>query len=142
MAEEYVVLSDPAFVGGVEYDAGAIVAIDDTISDEFGTPLTQDHVGWTAAEWTVGNPTMSANHFGVESDTGLSKLGNGSDDWNTLDYAPTTFTPDETPDLSSDFSRYATVTPTTSDTIAINDASDSDLPKLVTLSALKTLMNS
>lgn len=141
MAETYVTLDEPALVDGVECEAGAIVAIDDTIAADFGSTLAQDHVGWTAAQWTSGNPTMVANHFGIESDTGLSKLGDGVTAWNSLDYAPTTFTVDDTPDITSNFAAYATATPTTSDTIVINDTSDSSNPKVVTLTALKTLMN-
>lgn len=140
MADTYVVLSDAALVGGVEYDAGAIVAVDEDIKDDFGTELTQDHEGWTAAEWTSGNPTMAASHFGIESDTGLSKLGDGATAWNTLEYAPTTFDATVYDDLSSQFSRYATATPVLSDTMVINDASDGGTPKLVTLTQIKTLV--
>ena len=141
MAETYVVLDEPALVGGIEYEAGAIVPVDDAIKDDFGTSLTQDHDGWTAAQWASGNPVMVTNHFGVESDTGLSKLGDNATAWNTLEYAPTTFDPTVIDDLSTQFSKYATATPVVGDTIVINDTSDSNLPKLVTLTALKTLMN-
>jgi hypothetical protein len=139
MADVYVVLSDAALVDGVEYEAGAIVPIDDAISTDFGDELTQDHVGYTAAQWTSNNPTVNANHFGIESDTGLSKLGTGAA-WNSTSYTPTTFTPDTAADLSSDYSTYATATPALPDTIVINDTSDGGNPKLVTLTQLQTLI--
>lgn len=40
----------------------------------------------TAAQWAAINPTLSANETGTESDTGLSKVGNGSTAWNSLLY--------------------------------------------------------
>lgn len=41
----------------------------------------------TSTEWTAVNPTLSSGEPGVETDTGKFKLGNGTDDWNTLPYA-------------------------------------------------------
>lgn len=40
----------------------------------------------TAANWTSGNPTLSAGEVGLESDTGKIKIGNGSSAWNSRDY--------------------------------------------------------
>jgi len=140
MAEEYVVLAYPALVGGVEYDAGAIVPIDDTISDEFGTAKTQVNPTYTAALWTSNNPTMTASQFGIELDTGLSKIGDNATAWNSLAYAPTTFDVPSPGDLSSRYSVYESATPVLSDTIVINDASDSFNPKVVTLTALKSAL--
>jgi hypothetical protein len=40
----------------------------------------------TAANWTSTNPTLAAGEFGYETNTGLLKMGNGLDDWVTLDY--------------------------------------------------------
>jgi hypothetical protein len=42
----------------------------------------------TASQWTSSNPTLAAGEMGVETDTGLSKIGNGSTAWNSLSYAP------------------------------------------------------
>lgn len=41
----------------------------------------------TAANWTSGNPTLSAGEFGFESDTGLFKIGDGSTAWASFKYA-------------------------------------------------------
>jgi hypothetical protein len=40
----------------------------------------------TAANWLSTNPTLSAGEIGLESDTGKIKLGDGSLDWDSLDY--------------------------------------------------------
>jgi Major tropism determinant N-terminal domain len=40
----------------------------------------------TAANWTSNNPTLAAGEFGLESDTGKFKVGNGSTAWNSLAY--------------------------------------------------------
>lgn len=41
----------------------------------------------TAADWTSNNPTLDAGEIGIESDTGLMKIGDGSTAWTSLDYA-------------------------------------------------------
>ena len=41
----------------------------------------------TAATWTSTNPILAAGEFGVETDTGKSKIGNGSSTWAVLSYA-------------------------------------------------------
>lgn len=40
-----------------------------------------------ASEWTSGNPILSAGEPGFEKDTGKFKIGNGTDQWTSLDYA-------------------------------------------------------
>lgn len=40
----------------------------------------------TAALWTERNPTPASGEPCLETDTGLVKVGNGIEDWNTLDY--------------------------------------------------------
>ncbi len=40
----------------------------------------------TAANWTSGNPTLSAGEPGFETDTGKVKVGDGSTAWNSLAY--------------------------------------------------------
>lgn len=40
----------------------------------------------TAANWLSVNPTLAAGEEGYETDTGLSKTGNGTDAWVDLDY--------------------------------------------------------
>ena len=140
MADEYVVLAYPALVNGVEYEAGAVVPIDDAISDEFGTAKTQVNPTYTAALWTSNNPTMTNSQFGVELDTGLNKIGDGSTAWNSLAYAPTTFDVAAIEDLSSRYASYATATPALADTLVINDTSDSNHPKVITLTQLKAAL--
>ena len=41
----------------------------------------------TASQWTSANPTLSAGEWGYETDTGLTKIGNGSTAWASLAYA-------------------------------------------------------
>ena len=43
--------------------------------------------GDTAANWALNNPTLAAREFAVETDTLRIKVGNGSDAYNTLQYA-------------------------------------------------------
>lgn len=43
----------------------------------------------TAANWTSVNPTLSQGEPGFEIDTGKFKIGTGSDNWATLQYANT-----------------------------------------------------
>jgi hypothetical protein len=40
----------------------------------------------TAANWTSANPTLVAGELGLETDTLLLKIGNGSTAWNSLAY--------------------------------------------------------
>lgn len=40
----------------------------------------------TAANWTSVNPTLASGELGLETDTGAYKIGNGTDNWNTLSY--------------------------------------------------------
>jgi hypothetical protein len=40
----------------------------------------------TALEWSDANPTLAVAEFGLETDTNLFKIGNGSDAWNALAY--------------------------------------------------------
>lgn len=41
----------------------------------------------TAAQWTAANPILAAAEWGVETDTGQAKLGDGVTHWNALAYA-------------------------------------------------------
>lgn len=41
----------------------------------------------TAANWTSVNPTLAAGEIGLETDTGLFKIGTGSAAWTSLAYA-------------------------------------------------------
>ena len=41
----------------------------------------------TAANWSNVNPTLAQGEVGVELDTGLLKIGNGSTDWDNLAYS-------------------------------------------------------
>lgn len=40
----------------------------------------------TAAQWTAANPTLAVAEMGLETDTNLFKIGNGSTTWNSLAY--------------------------------------------------------
>lgn len=43
-----------------------------------------------AADWTDENPVLPRGKQGFETDTGLSKVGDGSSTWSQLDYRPDT----------------------------------------------------
>lgn len=43
----------------------------------------------SAENWSTNNPVLKAGELGIESDTGLHKVGNGTSAWNDLDYAGT-----------------------------------------------------
>jgi hypothetical protein len=40
----------------------------------------------TVAAWTAANPILSEGEFGLETDTGVFKIGNGISTWNALPY--------------------------------------------------------
>lgn len=40
----------------------------------------------TAANWTAANPTLLQGEWALETDTKLTKLGDGVTAWNSLDY--------------------------------------------------------
>ena len=44
----------------------------------------------TAAAWTSANPTLSAGEWGLETDTGKIKIGDGATAWTSLAYAAAT----------------------------------------------------
>ena len=44
----------------------------------------------TAAQWIARNPTLTAGEMGIETDTGLFKIGNGTSSWNSIVYQNTT----------------------------------------------------
>tara|TARA_E500000178_G_C16953547_1_gene722493 strand:+ start:638 stop:1135 length:498 start_codon:yes stop_codon:yes gene_type:complete len=39
-----------------------------------------------ASEWSSSNPILNAGEFGFETDTNKLKIGNGTTNWNDLDY--------------------------------------------------------
>ena len=41
----------------------------------------------TATNWELANPVLAAGEPGLETDSGLLKYGDGSNNWNTLPYA-------------------------------------------------------
>jgi hypothetical protein len=40
----------------------------------------------TASQWTSANPTLASGEWGFETDTGKTKIGNGSTAWTSLAY--------------------------------------------------------
>lgn len=40
----------------------------------------------TSANWTANNPTLASGEMGIETNTGLFKIGNGVAAWNSLGY--------------------------------------------------------
>lgn len=53
----------------------------------------------SSSNWTYDNPILSEGELGFETDTGRFKIGNGIDDWMSLNYA--SVLPSETATLSS-----------------------------------------
>lgn len=47
----------------------------------------------TANQWTTANPVLAEGEAGFETDTNQLKIGNGVDDWSTLDYISADLTP-------------------------------------------------
>jgi hypothetical protein len=47
------------------------------------------HRRGTAAEWTAANPTLAAGEMGMETDTRLAKIGDGTTAWTSLGYSVT-----------------------------------------------------
>lgn len=43
----------------------------------------------TSTEWSSANPTLAIAEVGVETNTGLFKIGNGTSNWNSLPYSST-----------------------------------------------------
>lgn len=71
----------------------------------------------TAALWTSTNPILSAGEQGLETDTGLKKVGDGTSAWTALPYEaqawdaiqgkPTTFTPSAHTHVKTDITDFA-----------------------------------
>jgi len=55
----------------------------------------------TASEWTSANPTLAVGEMGIETDTNLFKIGNGSTAWNSLAYGGLTGGFDSTQEIVS-----------------------------------------
>ena len=71
----------------------------------------------TAAAWTSANPVLAEGELGYETDTGLSKRGDGSSQWNDVRY--------EASAIAVDVRSYgATANGTTDDSGAFQDAID------------------
>lgn len=75
----------------------------------------------TAANWTAANPTNLGNgQIGYETDTGRTKIGDGSTAWNSLPYA-------DRNEYLQMFKDGGSLTPTTGViTVNINDTVDAD----------------
>lgn len=54
----------------------------------------------TAAQWTAANPVLASGEPGFETDTGKTKIGNGTAAWTALPYVTDTDDPSATPGLS------------------------------------------
>jgi hypothetical protein len=48
--------------------------------------ITLKHKRQTASAIAASNPVLAAGEFGIETDTGRMKIGNGSTAWNSLGY--------------------------------------------------------
>ena len=38
----------------------------------------------TSAQWSANNPILASGEFGLDTDLGLFKIGNGTNNWNDL----------------------------------------------------------
>jgi hypothetical protein len=56
------------------------------LSSAIATALANNIVRNTKANFTSNNPTLAAGQIGLETDTNLIKIGNGSTAWNSLSY--------------------------------------------------------
>ena len=63
----------------------ATIGVDDIVFVQTETGVSVD----TAANWTSSDPTLSVGAIGYESDTHLSKVGDGSTAWTSLAYMQT-----------------------------------------------------
>jgi hypothetical protein len=61
-------------------------ALPGQIGNTIQQALTANVIIQTAAQFTTANPTLLAGQFGLESDTNLLKIGNGSTAWASLPY--------------------------------------------------------
>lgn len=50
------------------------------------TIIKIQHLRGTAAQWTNRNPILPEGEIGIETDTAKIKVGNGTDNWSSLDY--------------------------------------------------------
>ena len=64
----------------------------------------------TAANWTTENPTLAAGELGIEIDTSLMKIGDGTTAWASLAYF--------TPDVNSVAAQIIDSAPATLDTLS------------------------
>jgi transcription elongation factor len=46
----------------------------------------------TAAQWTSANPTLASGELGLETDTSMFKVGDGTTAWNSQAYTVTSIT--------------------------------------------------
>lgn len=49
-------------------------------------PVRIIHRNGTSTQWTTANPILAEGEMGIETNTGLFKVGNGSTAWNSLPY--------------------------------------------------------
>lgn len=84
----------------------------------------------TSVEWSSSNPTLASAEFGVETDTGKFKVGNGSTAWNNLTY----FEPIDVDDFVLD----ADLTSTLSGYVTDSELTTSLSPYLTTSTASST----
>ena len=72
----------PAFNCGGPYSTGTY----DICGQYNGTIITLQLRHGTGSVWTTANPTLAIGELGYETDTGLFKIGDGSDSWTQLPY--------------------------------------------------------
>jgi hypothetical protein len=61
-------------------------AVASQLPSAIATALANNIVRNTKANFTSNNPTLAAGQIGLETDTNLIKIGNGSTAWNSLSY--------------------------------------------------------
>jgi hypothetical protein len=76
----------------------------------------------TAAAWTSADPVLEAGEWGYESDTGKTKIGDGSTAWTSLEYTPTKSDVDAKLTGSTDQIAKAWVNFNGTGTVAIRDS--------------------
>lgn len=94
----------------------------------------------TASAWTLANPVLAQGEIGYETDTGMFKIGDGSTQWSSLAYQPSSSSIDITTALVHSASSKGT--PVDDDETALLDSGSSfSLKKLTWANIKATLKN-
>lgn len=84
--------------------------------------ITMQQKRGTAAEWAAANPILLAGEIGFETDTNKMKVGNGTNNWNDLDYLVGSETNDATASYGNNYEGLVSIeNETTIDTVVASE---------------------